>query len=807
MLRRIESLSNAGIFEDFRWDAITPDFERLNLMYGTNGAGKTSLSRAFDGLTLERGGFASASIRMCSPDGSSERASSKQHDAEFERLFVFSDAYVERSHNFEGDAEVAAVLTLGDQSVEEEKRVAELRTLIKDAEGVLPDAAASTRAADRALDASYTSLARGVVAALSRAGGPYASNSNYSSRIVKTRFTGDRTEWVLLPDADREAALATVNSDERQKIVPRSFSLRVRADLRTEAETALATSPVSEVLDTLRAHPHAASWVEAGREIHVDLDNCVFCGSELTGARKAAIERHFSDEVTVLQRKLDGLIEEVEGEQRTLGALLGEDSLSSGMFDDLQTAFKRAHSDALNEASVLSTWLDGLRGALVQKRENVVAKVEYAVSGAPSVDGNALVESIADHNGRIDHHAALVQEAAKKVELHLLKSAESEVDGLVVSAAVALAAMTGLETKISAQRTEVVALENVEGDPLPSAEVMATELTRILGRNELSFELLADGKHYRVTRHGEPARGLSTGERTAIALIHFLEAVKRADARGGKPIVVIDDPVSSLDSGSSMGISTYIWSEAVSKAHIEQIFLLTHNFELFRQWDIQIDGLPGKRGPGNKNGFRSNSYELIAPYRDVRGTPRRSPKFIAWPPNEVARKKIRSAYHHAFLTAARAHVALREDSSMEKRLDALLLYPNVLRRMLETFVAFKSPASVGDFTGAMRSMSASLEAKGFEGDPDALRLHLTRFTHANSHSESPESDVAIDPNEIDAVIAAVFTFMYVIDQQHFEGLCEVLDLDASELLLLTPTVSQETDVSGAPLEGSQEVDV
>jgi wobble nucleotide-excising tRNase len=147
---------------------------------------------------------------------------------------------------------------------------------------------------------------------------------------------------------------------------------------------------------------------------------------------------------------------------------------------------------------------------------------------------------------------------------------------------------------------------------------MAKELTRILGRSELSFALLPDGKHYRVTRNGKSARDLSTGERTAIALIHFLENVKTSVVRSGKAIVVIDDPVSSLDSGVAMGISTYISSEAVSKDHIEQVFLLTHNFELFRQWDIQIDGLPGKRGPTNKKGFSSNCYELVAPHKVVR---------------------------------------------------------------------------------------------------------------------------------------------------------------------------------------------
>ncbi len=145
--------------------------------------------------------------------------------------------------------------------------------------------------------------------------------------------------------------------------------------------------------------------------------------------------------------------------------------------------------------------------------------------------------------------------------------------------------------------------------------------------------------------------------------------------------------------------------------------------------------------------------------------------------------KVRSAYHHAFIAATRAHAALARDSSMEKKLDALLLYPNVLRRMLETFLAFKSPSSVGNFTDSMREIGATLEARGYAGDADALRLQLTRFTHANSHAQSPETDVAVNPDEIGAIISAVFTFMNAVDQNHFEGLCKVIDVEPSTLLL------------------------
>jgi len=86
MLRRLESITNCGLFEDYRWDTAAPDFERINLIYGSNGAGKTSLARAFEDLGSSGAGSVGVSIRMSDPDKTSHnRASGQQHDAEFDR--------------------------------------------------------------------------------------------------------------------------------------------------------------------------------------------------------------------------------------------------------------------------------------------------------------------------------------------------------------------------------------------------------------------------------------------------------------------------------------------------------------------------------------------------------------------------------------------------------------------------------------------------------------------------------------------------------------------------------------------------
>lgn len=804
MLRRFESIKNCGIFEDFRWNSSVPDFERINLIYGQNGAGKTCLSRALDSLNGERGGFANVSITTSKPDGAGAQTSRQAHIDEFDRVFVFSEWYVERSHNFNGDAEVEAVLTLGEQTVEDEKRIAELHELIEQSDKEVAEAIKSASDSATALDGEYESIARGVVAALSRAGGEYRSNSNYNKGVARRRFDGSHDDWTSLDDQDWDADIATVTSDNREAVAIRSYSLTVRPELKQEAETLLDESPVSVVLDTLKEHEEAASWVEEGRGLHKDSPTCIFCGGNLDDGRKQQIEQHFSDEVQNVQDGLDTLIRETKGAQSSLASLLGDGAIAGSLFDDLRAMFTTSFDSAKEQAEELTSWLAELLEVLERKRGNVVAQVEHSLTDPPAVDGAAIEDTLKAHNKRVANHAGLVQEAAKRIELHLLKEAETRVKKLGEDAKAKANKKVEVGEALRKYREEVTALENVEGDPLPSAEVISRELTRILGRSELAFELLPDGKHYRVTRHGSVARDLSAGERTAISLIHFLQHVKNADVKGGKPIAVIDDPVSSLDSGSAMGISTYIWSETVSKEHIEQVFLLTHNFELFRQWDIQIDGLPNRRGKDNKKGYTSSCYELFAPHQSVAGISKRVPAFIVWPPNDATRRKVRSSYHHLFITAARARAALLVDSTMEKRLDAMLLFPNVLRRMLETFIAFKSPTSVGSFTTAMRELGTQLEALGYEGDADALRLHLTRFTHASSHADSPETDVVVNPEEIETIIAAVFTFMNVLDKEHFEGLCTVVGVDPTDLLLQAQEVTEAG--SAAETTGASHVD-
>ncbi|MFM8154738.1 MAG: AAA family ATPase, partial [Actinomycetes bacterium] len=529
---------------------------------------------------------------------------------------------------------------------------------------------------------------------------------------------------------------------------------------------------------------------QAGQPLHQNGVQCIFCGQELTDSRKHDIERHFSDEVAKVQRELDDLLTATEEVTAAVDAVIRRVPDRGLLFEDLREGFDEGAQAILEQSEPLLNWARQLAARLQLKRSNVLERVDSTVSPSPVVDGSSLERVRAAHNARVAQHSTLIASAAREIEVHHLKAEEASFDEWSAKEQASKETQHAADERIAEIDSELASLGNDAGDPTPSADVLTREVARLLGRDELSFSAV-EGR-YVVTRDGDPAVNLSVGERSAITLVHFLEKVARHDASNGRPIVVIDDPVSSLDSNVFMGISTYIWAAAMRR-DMCQLVLLTHNFDLFKQWDVQLESL--HRDKRMAADYPANLYELRSRHVMRGGLARRRAAVVKWPESELVRKKVRSSYHHAFVLVVDASRRLAEDDSLENRLDAQLLFPNVIRRILESFLAFKRPEWAGDFTTSMRDAGRLLVDSGYPGDADALRLQLTRFAHAYSHSQSPETDESLSPDEVGAVIRSVFVFMDQIDHNHFVGLCAVVGVAPDDLLR----------APGRPIEGAPEV--
>lgn len=794
MLKRLDWIKQCGFFENYHWDTALPELARINVIYGPNGSGKTSLAGAFDRIRNQADSEGYKHLSVTIDDGSSTRTTNGRDDDFFDRIQVFSEHYVGRSHNFTaGNADMPAVLTIGEKPVDSERKLELLRqelTIKIEERERQSKLEGDTK---RAIDTAYGNVSQQVVDVASRAGGRWHSRSNFSAGVVRTAFAGSHLAWTLLTEQELQSNIGVVNSDKADAIPENQLVVAAPKGLNQRLATALSTTPTTIILDTLEAHPDATRWVDEGRHLHDGIDTCIFCGSPLSDGRRSLIDQHFSDAVQGLQSVLQSAAADLRRVISSVDAVIASLPSKGLFFEDLRPRYEEANAEIQAELAALKSWSAEALARTETKLSNVLGLIDSVASEPPEVSATAMLSLRTEHNNRVRQHDQLVRAAATAIELHFLKSSELNVSDNTAKATAAKAAGEDLDETIAEIRAEIATLDTVDGDPMPSAKVLTDEVTRLLGRNELKFELV-DGR-YQVTRDGQPAHGLSLGERTAITLIHFLEQVARFDPSRGKPIVIVDDPVSSLDSDIFMGVSTYIWTETIVKDHVAQLLLLSHNFELFRQWDIQIDSLyhSARMDDGRKfkDVYPTEFYEIRSRHVTQGNVTRRRPVIEKWPPSERARKMIRSTYHHAFMALADARQQLAADDSVENRLNAQLLFPNVIRRVLETFLAFKHPEWVGNLNSAMRKSADLLRTADYKGDADALRLRLTRYAHAYSHSESPATDITVSPDEVASAIASVFEFMHCLDQGHFAGLCEVVKIEPTDLLPPAPQITEE----------------
>jgi wobble nucleotide-excising tRNase len=281
------------------------------------------------------------------------------------------------------------------------------------------------------------------------------------------------------------------------------------------------------------------------------------------------------------------------------------------------------------------------------------------------------------------------------------------------------------------------------------AEELNAELCSYLGHDELRLDVKDAG--YTVTRGGQPAGDLSEGEKTAIAFLYFLKSLQDRSFDHANSVIVIDDPVSSLDANSLFSAFGYM-KERTKRAG--QLLVLTHNFGFFRQVKNWFHHLPNqrKRDPDLRPG---RFYLLKACIADGRRTP-------SLTPIDPLLEQYESEYHYVF---KQVHAEVHRGDA-EVMLEEYYGMPNLARRLVETFLAFRYPAIQGD-------LSKQMEEVDFDA---SKKTRILRFLHTYSHSggiAEPEHDPSI-LSETRSVLSEVLELIEKCDPLHYQGMMSIV---------------------------------
>ena len=766
MLQKIIRINNFRVFQNWREDPASPDFARVNVVYGINGSGKSSLSSVLAGASADTTWASGLRVRI--KNGNDEVVVVDTHDASFwQNVHVFAKDYVTANLRFDlgGQSTTKPLLVLGKKKIDQRERLAEIEKRLSEIETDCARLDKDRKKAERDAAQLATKTATTITEELAAAGARYAPRS-YDARRVKSLLSAEPATDV---SADIQADLATVNGNDLQPLSAVSHSRFDSARLEAEIVELLKRKATSEPLQALADDVRRAHWVQEGLSMHATGDPCAFCGNELTADRVAELERHFDKSLLDLQEACTSQGERVRQAITAVETVVGDLPDKAALDSSLHDEWDQVTEAIQVNMPRLVARLHELEALVERKASSLFTSTEVPkdLPGTNVLDLSAAVDVIERHNQLAGDSSKRRTAAAQRVENSRVEAIRSDFDAANKKAGTTSQRLGELGDERRQLDRESRTLAQQDLDATPLAGSLNDDVKRLLGRDELTFELADDG--YAILRRGEPALYLSEGEKTAISLLYFLKGLDAHDCDRANAIVIIDDPVSSLDSNVVAGVSAHLWARLVGGDKCRQLFLLTHSFDLFRAWTNQLDRLPEALLQSQDITFTTQELRTRTK-TDAQGLKIREPFFMPWPTNKKLRNRLRSEYHYLFWRAADTLATCQSEPSPEAELDAAAVLPNVCRRLLEGFLSFKYPQKIGDFRGLVEEAIGTL-------DESVTRTRLVTYLHHYSHNEEGDISKPVARPESVRILGAVFDLIHRVDPDHYQKMCSALQVE------------------------------
>ena len=737
MIKKILEIKNLGIFSDYRWDSVMPEFERFNLVYGWNGSGKTTLSEFF--FAFEKGKLAEypgLKYKIHTDDGEYTEGLSCN-----KKVRVFNQKYIAQNIDILS-CKANPIYILG----EENKKLVEL---IRQDELTLkgnPETGALGKLKELELknkELEQKETIKGehfsYVAKIISANISGVSARNYRKNNAEKDFESLQSKK-LLSEKEIEKHLATLKQQEMDFLekIESPVTEEESVKIIEEAKTLLNQSVEVIVIARLKEYPHISQWVEEGFKLHQQENSrtCEFCGQTLPEDRIKALTAYFNEADKKLKDDVDAVLAKIENLEKEIRNLKITDKAN------LYAEFREGYSLKVNKLEKEKQKLS--MDIVIFKEEVAGKKLQTTVSlklgktfdVKPCVNlVNELKNHINNHNEKSKNFSESKKDAQEKLTEHYLSEKYDIVQGL--------------KSGITSLKREIKTLE--EGNPDDPNDIgikkiqkridenknkisvsglacdkINKQLETFLGRRELVLEDTKEG--YILKRNGEIAKNLSEGEKTAIAFVYFTIHLKDRDFDIKNDIVVIDDPISSLDSNSLFQAFSFLKNTVQDCA---QVFILTHNYDFMQ---LIINWL--NRGYSNKSQFymiknKINSEKRVAKLDTL----------------DKLLKSYTSEYQYLF--------KLLYNFSPDGTIDSVYHMPNIARKVLDSFLMIMVPDN--------SSAYQKLEQIDFDKNK---KTAIYKFTNDQSHVTGKGFDPSL-VSESQNVIAYLLEMMKTIFPGHY----------------------------------------
>ncbi|UZH54869.1 AAA family ATPase [Salinimicrobium tongyeongense] len=601
---KIENISS------YKGPVIIEELKKLNFFFGNNGSGKSTIAKFLYNINSNKSTNDELRFEDCSQLG---------FNGENNEVLVFDDEFVKR--NFIKEDFLKGVFSLDEENDEIERKIKEKQLKVEKIENYISkDLNDKNESYEVQLEELYKGKKTGILDICFQKRDVFnqslplirlkykGSKPNHFSQVEKVlkdeenknyKFKDLKKEYELFYEQNLTKVHNSFKSSSYLKI--RRLEEKINYALK-QIFTGNKDIDIAEMIDRLNLQ----KWVEEGLE-KIDRsgkkEKCPFCQEfTITQELIKKFDEYFDESYKKKKKYIEGLLTRYESlsEQiiTNLNAIKTEFNPDSQLSDlvlelsshfDSQKDIIQSKLDRTNETFAidsvfefkpkLSNLIDAVKtnnemfDSLEDKKENLDSKIWNYISFNSKDD----IEFYYSHKNEIEFKKAAINRF-KTYLLEKLRNLRLEIEGL-------------RDNTINTSKAK----ENIN-KILKGAGFKGFEIGEMPKKSEKEIP-----KYYLKRNDSESNdvfNTLSEGEKNFIAFLYFNEICKgtlEKDNKEKKKIVVIDDPVSSLDSQALFIVTTIIRDLAKKKGrsandkkefynpHIEQIFVLTHNIYFHKE--------------------------------------------------------------------------------------------------------------------------------------------------------------------------------------------------------------------------------
>ncbi|WP_040977793.1 AAA family ATPase [Oceanobacillus jeddahense] len=549
------------------------DIKKKNFIYGKNGTGKSSLTKAIlkqYQTTYDIHVFNGWKGIIAENDRLDSIA-----------LGTTNSSILKQIKEIDNDIEI-----LGKEIEEpEDKSVENLYTKIKNSKD-------KQKRQENKLEKFYTNSAREITNQFSLA-------RSYNKNHFKKDIENART----LIDDERKQLKETIEikyldiGEEEQKFI----SINLESILNSVNEILQMAVIPSVVIHEFNDNFKKEQFAKEGYHIHDKGEKCAFCGNEISSTRWERLDSYFSDEINNLEGRIENGLKYLDNKLEEVKKLtVINENIFYPKFKDIITNLNKT---ILEKKDEYRNFLENLRTNLEDKKAKMTIEVQNIKIDIPS-DFSKIEQEykvVFTDNREYNENFKLEREKAQnKLRYHKVQSLlfmfdynkeKDKYGDLQVEINTLEEERDEKANKIRNLKTQKDELIKKSTDETKSVQNI-NELLKGLGNRAFVLDYVKNEHEQKGQYSIKDLKGaersiqtLSDGEKNIVAFLwfmHNINKVKEGEERGKEKIVIFDDPMTSNDDNAQ-----YLMIGLLNKYYQDdnnpQIFILTHNNQFFLQ--------------------------------------------------------------------------------------------------------------------------------------------------------------------------------------------------------------------------------